>query len=433
MSDRHPTIRGTAAAPSRRRGRQGARGFTLVELMVSLTAGLLIAAAAFLLARNSSRFFQHEAGITAAQFGSVIGMSRLQADIRRAGYLGSPHAMADPNLCGDTGSWPVGLQDLAGISIIEEGSVVADSTALALSTLNGLNPDAVIIGGMFDSTEQFAVDVLSDGGTGTFVIQLQNDGAVARTQVAATQGAAGLDSVFAAGRFLRIVDQEGRIGFGTITGAALVSGKWQVSVAATPTLPTRSNNETCGCEGFCTGAIVSPVTRVRYDLRAIDPVANPGYAPLYQKADHDVASFHRADNEVARTELVRVELAADGSEVAGSLELLTEYAVDLKFGVTREIPQNPPADVPFLQQEPIGDPDVYTVAAPPLAGGTPEHIRSVQVRLTTRATRADRQVDINPTGNGGLLRFSLGINRGYARVRTLVSDIALVNQRRWTQ
>lgn len=414
------------------RRRSAERGFTLVELIVSLTAGILIAAAAFLLARNSSRFFQHEAGITAAQFGSVIGMSRLQADLRRAGYLGSPHAATDPSRCGDTGSWPTGLQDLAGISILEGGSVAADATNLALSTLNGLNPDAVIIGGMFDSTEQFAVDVLSDGGSGTFVVQLQNDGAVARTQVAATQGAAGLDAVFAPGRFLRIVDQEGRMGFGVITGATQASGRWQIAMAATPALPTRAVNGTCGCEGFCTGAVVNPVSRVRYDLRRIDTSTHPEYAPLYAKGFHDVSTYHRADNEVVRTELVRVELAADGSEIDGSLELLTEYAVDLKFGITREVPQNPPAEVPVLAQEPIGGANVYTVANTPLGGGTPELIRSVQVRLTTRAARKDREVDIAATSGGGLLRFSLGINRGYARVRTLVSDIALVNQRRWT-
>lgn len=419
-------------ADHRRRARE--RGFTLVELIVSLTAGLLIAAAAFLLARNASTFFQREAGITTAQFASVVGMARLQADLRNVAFMSSPNPAVDPRLCGDRGSWPQGLQGLSGIAILQGDSVNQHSADHALSTLNGLSPDALILGGSFSTTEQFAVDAIWAGSGGGFVVQLQDDGAMWRTRTAVGNDPVRLEEkmlgIFRVGGFLRIVDDEGRFGYGVVTGVS-VGQKVQISVGSTPALPTRSSAIVCGCQGFCTGALVNPVSRVRYDLRRIDPANNPGYAALYQKGFHDVAAYHRGVPEVPRTELVRVELDGAGDEIPSSLELIAEYAVDLKFGVTVEVPQNPPSAVPVLERYPVGDPNVYTIAKPVLAGGTPERIRAVQVRLSVRNANRDRDGDLQlMTPDGGLIRYNLGADRGYARMRTLIADVALSNQTR---
>ena len=55
--------------PSRRRAR---RGFTLVELLVAMAAGLIVSMAAFLLSKNAMRFFQHESRISAAQLAATL-------------------------------------------------------------------------------------------------------------------------------------------------------------------------------------------------------------------------------------------------------------------------------------------------------------------------------------------------------------------------
>jgi prepilin-type N-terminal cleavage/methylation domain-containing protein len=422
---------------TRRSSQRVRRGFTLVELIVSLTAGLLIAAAAFLLARNASTFFQREAGITAAQFASVMGMTRLQSDLRRAAFMSSPRPDIDPLRCGDTANWPQGLKDLAGVVIENGGSVARHGADHDLSAENGLTPDAIILGGSFSTTEQYAVDVLSSGSGGGLLIQLQNDGAMWRTRLAAQNDDATLEtkmlSIFRVGGFIRIVDDEGRSGYGVVTGVDATGQKVQISVSATPTLPTRNSETVCGCQGFCTGALVNPVSRVLYDLRRINPAQFPAYAALYQKGYHDVAAYHRGAPEVARTELVRVELDALGDEIANTLELIAEYAVDLKLGVTAEVPQNPPTPVPVLERYPIGHPQVYTLAAPIAAGGTPERIRALQVRLSVRNADRDRDQALtlpNPPPDGGLFRYSLGQDRGFARLRTLITDVALSNQTR---
>jgi prepilin-type N-terminal cleavage/methylation domain-containing protein len=413
------------------------RGFTLIELIISMMAGLLISAAAFLLARNASAFFQHESRMTSAQFGAIVGMARLESDLRRASFQTTPNVNFDPRLCGGQAGWPAGMQELAGIYIQNGGSVVRHPTDHALSTANALAPDALILSGLFGTTEQFSVSVLALGQGGGITVQLQNDGGLRRTQEFANEGGESLQNIFRVGRFLRILDQEGRFGYGVITGMTDVGDTVTISLSANPALPTREAVGVCGCEGFCTGALVNPVARVLYDLRAIDTVAYPQYLGLYQKAGHAESVYHKGTPEPARTELVRVELDAQNAEIATSLEIIAEYAVDLKFGATVEVPQNPAAPVPVLQRYPIGNPNVYAASDSLAAGGTPEDIRAVQVRISTRTAEADRERGIpGAATDGGLLRYNLGINDNsgnpahWARMRTLITDVQLHNQAR---
>ena len=83
-----------------------ARGFTLVELMLALLAGLFVAMAAFVLSRNASRFFQHEARISSAQLAATLGMNRIAADLQRAGFLSTPNIQKDPARCGGPAGHP---------------------------------------------------------------------------------------------------------------------------------------------------------------------------------------------------------------------------------------------------------------------------------------------------------------------------------------
>lgn len=430
-------------AATRHRGR--ARGFTLIELMISLTAGLLISSAAFLLARNASRFFSKEAAITTAQFANVIAMTRLSSDLKRSAYAATPNIQTEDWLCGNPATWPVGMQKLAGIHIIEDGSVAAHGAAHTLSAVNNVDPDSVVITGAFSTTEIFSVSHIVDGG-GTITVVLQNDAPMIRSLLAAQGNSQTLDDIFRPGRMLRIIEKdEGKMMFGIIqavnaAGAAPnpASPKVELVLSAAVALPQVRLPGECGCIGLCTGAVVNPVSRVLYDLRQIDIGANPGYAPLYSPALHDVSAFHRSLAEATRTDLVRVELDANDQEIPGTLELVAEYGVDLEFGITREVPQNPPVAVPVLQRLPLGHPDVYNTAAAVNGGlGTPENIRAVQVRFSTRASRQDRDADIGFIGDDqGRLRYSLGPvsatnpERGFARMRTLITEVALMNHPR---
>ena len=426
MKVRHPT------------GCRGAseRGFTLIELMVALMAGLFVAATAFTLARNASKFFRHEAGVSSAQFAAMMGMSRLQADLQRAGFLSSPNVQSDPLRCGDMADWPDGLALLASVAIEDGGSVTRHSTDHALSTLNGLSPDAIVLGGSFGTTEQFSVRAIVAGQNGGIDVFLQtDDGAMQRT-LAAQNGGASLPQIFAAGRILRIVDDEGRQAYGVISAFDADASQPRISLTTAPVVPSKASTGVCGYTGMSIGTLVNPVVRVRYDLRAVPAATYPRYAGLDARARHDVQGQHQGEGTALRTELVRVEIDADDNEVPTSLEVLSEYAVDLKFGLTRAVPPVPPLTAPTLNRFAIGNAQVYAVAAGVSGGGgTPQRIRSVQVRLSTRAASADRDQAIPPPTGGGLFRFNLGVDPdhathqlGYARVRSLVADVSLPNQ-----
>jgi hypothetical protein len=328
--------------------------------------------------------------------------------------------------------WPTGLSDLAAIQIEQGGSVVRHGADHALTTANGLDPDAIIIGGAFGTTEHFAVQAMYPAGGG-WTIVLQNDGAIVRTQLA---GAAIAD-VFRVGRFLRLVDPEGRQVFGAITGVGNNGTNWEVSVDGTPAVPVRDTQITCGCQLPCVGSLVNPVSRVLYDLRTIDTGVYTQYAGLYGTATHAAAAQHRGMAEPPRTELVRVELDADGAEIPATLEVVAEYAVDLKFGLTEgQIPlANQP---PVVVRYPIGDANVYTIGSSNSTGGTPERIRAVQVRLTTRVARGDRDRAIPNPGTpatDGIFRFNLGgpvlpqerQRERFARTRTAITEVELAN------
>ncbi len=149
--------------PPRARARaSGQRGFTLVELLVAMAAGLVVSLAAFLLSKNATRFFQNEARASASHLAATIGLNRLTADLQRAAYLSSPNILDDPEVCQVPPSPASACRRLAGISILRQGSEFLHGARLNQSIANGLHPDSIIIGGSLNSTELFEFRKISD-------------------------------------------------------------------------------------------------------------------------------------------------------------------------------------------------------------------------------------------------------------------------------
>jgi prepilin-type N-terminal cleavage/methylation domain-containing protein len=450
-----------AAETARAHGRAAARGFTLVELMVAMTAGLLVSGAAMVLARGASRTFQQEARITSAQLAANLGMARLAADIQRASFMSSPHVKRDPFVCSDFVGWDdasvAGLNSLAGVRIVESGSVNDTANGnLGQSTDNSLSPDSIDISGTFSTTEQFAVRNIVKGANSYSVFLQIDSGAMARALVAeaeggepicGTAGSPGAPGIFRAGRFLRIADAQGRHEYGVITACATtLAGGFvntvELTLSDTPVIPEKTNANTCGWSGLGTGLLVNPVTRVRYAIRNLRGHARLGtlVAPPSGAIEQAMSGdgHPTSSTEPGRTELIRVELAADGTEIEdpaeadatkSTLELVSEYAVDLKFGVISTVTNGPN---PTVTRRAIGDSTGYAVATDITdAASRPNRIRGIAVRFSTRARTPDRDDVLTPGPVGGLRRFLLSGVPGelrYARMRTLQAEIALPNQ-----
>jgi prepilin-type N-terminal cleavage/methylation domain-containing protein len=402
------------------------RAFTMVELLVAITAGLFVAVGAYSLAKQGSRFFQQEARIANAQFSATLGFDRLRADIARAGFLSTPNIQKDPFFCScdtpgclKTAGWPTAMAALAAVRIDKE------TPAAVKDTTNGLYPDQISLSGSYSSPEAFPVRTVFQNGT-SYQLYLQNNNGPAARSGGAEGGALG--EIFKAGRMLRILDSAGRYEFGEITGYSLqAGGEMQVILKQNPAVPFKRAGGVCGVEGFGVGMQANVVNWIRYEIRDLKASPPPGYATLYG----DAAT---AAGDEGRFDLVRYELKTDGTEMDNSLELVAEYAVDLRFALT-VVPtyQGGDGGGPTLAVYKFGDAENYTYGGEVIPGAPaseigPNRIRSVRARLVVRSREADRSGAISDQPTGNIFRFAMGGDGGsYARARTLTADIGLPN------
>jgi hypothetical protein len=244
--------------------------------------------------------------------------------------------------------------------------------------------------------------------------------------------------------------------FQPVSGASFIvrivdnSNKGMVQYAATcaaaPTADWPSGGQpfvdldplsTINLAGVSPNATINPVQIVRWQIQPSTLNADAGTGAKY--------------------DLVRQFLDAHGA-AAGAGEVIAEYAVDLKFAFTFDTLGNTTGDysqskTPTLRVNSFEKTDntidnatvaddvqnsIPTASVP--TGPYPQRIRSVRIRLATRAAIFDRtealsagspymyRYCVNPLGCAGTPP------QEYARTRTLISEVALPNQARlWFQ
>lgn len=415
----------------------GRRGFTLIELMVAMTGGLFFTIFVFMFTRDVSRFFVRESRMSDTTLASITGFQRLRADIARAGFLASPNFGKDPGRCprsvdgtaasGLTGSgWAANpaLRSMGLLTIDVGGSVSGNEQAW-----NGpLTPDQLTLYGNYSSSEQFPIrNVSAAAGGYTISLEPASGPMVRLGYVPATSPASLLSSVFPTGHALRLQTPEGEEQYGIITG---VTAGAQPTVTLGVALPLAwKSSGICGIRGFCSGCQVNTVNIVRYRL---DDLSNATNFPQFQF----LYAGSRPPSDAARRELIRVPVLPTGVEDTANVELVSEYAVDLKFGlsvVTNLVTR-------ALTTYPEGSADLVKYASDPLTSpgsdlnNGPQLIRGVHARLAVRSVEPDRQGAIAASDNvgGGLYRVRLtdGLTPNqFARVRTLQALIATRNTR----
>ncbi|HVZ32003.1 MAG TPA: hypothetical protein VG963_06240, partial [Polyangiaceae bacterium] len=318
--------------------------------------------------------------------------------------------------------YPTWIRRLAGI-FIQDVPAAQLSTE---STVNGFSPKQIYLAGSYKSQDLFFAQAIVPGTPTQIYLKPVSLGMTNIGYTGANMTAATLSSVFVAGQAVRIVDTVGRTQYATIdtvTGGANPA----IQLAASPALQFRSGSSVgCGINGQGEDSAISVVNIVRYDFRNLnDPANYPGFAPMFRGGP---------SYESGRRELVREQLDVSGNVVAGSLELIAEYAVDLGF----DLLVAPANSTGKLLRVSGGDVSGYagSPASTP-AGQGPQLIRAVHAWLTTRSQEADRTsaLSLTPTvavPGPNKLRMSLDptdATKGpFARLRTLQSTITLNNQ-----
>jgi len=402
------------------------RGFTLVELLVAVSIGALVAAAAVLLSKNAVRLFQEEARISYAQVAVNMGLGRIGNDLEQAGRNMTRNPFTDRRVCAQQNliDWPDGMRRLAPV-------VIEARPDLPQNTGNDLRNERITIAGDLDSGDNFVMSAPLPGAGGTTVVLQPQSRSIRRltAMVASGDVATRLQEIFRVGRVLQIEgtthDYYGRIKGFSVSGTPV--DNITVLLEQTPLVPMQPlSDRPCAVKGFGTGWPVHVISRVRYEIRSL--VGNAQFTDYLQP-------MNLVAGDDSRTELVREELNPDDSAIPGTLELVTEYAVALRFGITALTIGSTPTS-PVLERFPIKDPQpdaqIYTIAgAPDVAGNRPEAVRSVHVRLSTRSRAPDRPKAI-PGEIGRPYRFYVStakVAEKYARMRTVEHEFALMNMR----
>ena len=400
----------------------GQAGFTLVELMVAMTGGLFLSIVVFALSRDASRFYQSETRAANATLAGVSGFERLSSDIARAGHLTTPNITGDPRVCNPPlSTWPDLLEKVRAVRVDTTHAQVTGSEV----DKAGLTPMAIELAGALQDGEELAIAHFGTAAAGGFEATLRPDWPAA-ARLGLREGVAFdpanlaiLQRVFLPsagnGRAVRLVQLDGLEQYGLVT-AVQVNPTWMITLAAVPALVFRDEAAgavQCGFRGFNTGAYINVINFVRYELRPMTGVA--AYASLFAASTSAGLPY-----EGGRVELVREELKPDGTAMPGTLEIVSEYAVDLQFGP--------------LQANSAMNPALIAPAAASLDEdyNATQLLRSMHVRLSVRSREADRQAPVSGMPAGDLYRIGLGAggsgnNAPYARVRTFQADIPLRN------
>ncbi len=427
-----------------------ARGFTLIELMVSLIAGLFVALAVVGLSAQAMNTFHEESRTAASEMTLRTAVERLRSDLQRAAFMGTGNAQRDPYIAHAPGTAAMpttgaflAIYRLAGIHLLSQGS----AAATPLSTAAGFTPDAIELSGNFTTTDDYVVRYMEagTGGCGGARLWLAVDSPAMWRMLSQSNPDASLEAAFQpvanTAFVVRITDDTGHFQYIPTCGSksAGVNGS---GIAATayvdldPSWPVLSASDTKtngGTSGLGVGRLrVNPIQTVRWELRPII-AANAGDAPYAQLADPVTTEGGTSD----KYELFRTYVDATGV-LTQAPELVAEYAVDLKFAFSAD--KDPPANqARTLTVYGFSDVNNATIADDVVTNvtATPQRIRSVHFRLTTRSATADRAETYSvpqasnyqlayPTRYCVLSACNSG-QVGWARLRSITSEVSTPN------
>jgi len=442
------------------------RGFTLVELLVSLVAGLIIALAVFAISKDATATFHEEARTATAEMSLRVAAERIRTDLDRAAFMATPNIWTDHALAYPVSAQrvpntaPPALLTLQGIRLIP-----ADASVQLLSAINNLwgpqfGPNGVEITGNMTSTDFFPVRLIAPGGAcGGQQITLQTDTPSMWRILGLPDPQGTLRGLFqpvAQQQFLaRLVDTTGKVQFAPVCNgdAVNVAG---AGFAATITvdvsnaggvkfLTTQETAGNGGIAGYCQGCTLNSVHIVRYELRklATNGTGDCAYGGLAPVAGTGTIT--------EKYDVVRTWRDLQGNQL-GATEVISEFGIDLKFGFSADL-ADPTQILRPLSVFPIDDPNNNNTQlaanvtnggcvepnAGNVTGACPQRIRSVRFRLSTRAAMADRaQSLIAPIANAQQgtypLRYCMNANGcvpgepHWSRVRSVTSEVSLPNQ-----
>ncbi|MGH7437242.1 MAG: PilW family protein [Polyangiaceae bacterium] len=470
--------RPSARIATRARGRR--RGFTLIELTVALVAGLLVAMSVATLSHEATATFNEEVRISAAEATLRTAADRLRADLQRAAYMSTPNIEMDPSVARPFGQATPFLANPTQVlqSILyTPGTSTVNGAALVLDAKNGISPASVDISGNLSSVDAFEVQTKNQVGACCQVLLAASSPSIYRLLNA---NGAGVPDPNADAELQNIFAPAPPVGTAAVTNAQFwvrytdtVTGKSEYILTCSAATANRIAGvittgttvqpyvflDRCPLTGAQTQqtitngntggtATVNPVVTARWQIVAPGAAAANGGPPAQDIAALDNSPMV-AGADPNKYDLVRSLVDGNGNLLAQTTEIIAEYAVGLDLAFTVDNQAGTSGANPALQAYDFADPlntanaaSVSTLLNAPVGGGggskDPQRIRAVKFMIQTRAAIPDRTASIPvATGAGSgtfLYRYCMnpagcaGNALQWARVRTIVSEVALTNQ-----
>jgi prepilin-type N-terminal cleavage/methylation domain-containing protein len=434
MSTPLPSARRPRALSCRPYAQRARAGFTLVELMVALTAGAFAIAGAYYLTGTSSRLFNEQMSVTEVQSSLRLAMEQIKRDVSRAGFLAtrSRRELFDCSGVGDSvETSPIPID---GFSVAVNSRSTQVTALLNTAQNTVLRTDRLVLNGNYVTSDAYLIDPSYDPASGIIALQPGHDSFV--RSFTTGDGAAipqfqmpRFDAVFTTNRLVRIEHmQSGRVFFRRVTATAPL-GTDTGTITLDAPLPVLC---------FTPSEVaISPVVRVRYQIEApSDDRAELGLG--YEDANAD------ARVSANRTVLVRRELStALGNEdvpVPGSARVVLDYAVELQVNAWYDLrthadgtPQDPVAEPPLLTYADDTS-TAGSLTVQDLSTNTPHRFRSAVITLAARAPEADDRLPCiaRTSLRQPLTTFRVPdpehpTYRRCARVRSLKSEVYMPN------
>lgn len=444
------------------------RGFTLVELMVSIVAGLIAVSAVYSLGAGMSQRFHLEQRSAGTQGMSRAAMLELRRDIARAGLFGTPNAARESSC-----EVPLNLPRLGGVNTpLGAFQYYADEDIALIDTVAnpGARADRLRVMTSLYSTDLLTAHSIDPAGR-QIIFQSDNQafrrtfgwgagwgpgpsgdrdfltGAVRPDNGGGLSGISALGArAFGRGTLVHIESPEGRHFFRLLNTTTPLQ---QVTTAGVPEVRANLNGVlaplpvgTACLPGAGEGSMVSPLQWVEYALvnpaalneggtdfmsmnRVFQADATAGH-PWNDIAGNTAATLFEAPNLV----LVRRMLdAQSGLPITGSTQVIAEFVTH--FEVSFWVDQN--SGTPWNPGSATGAPNLALLtgtAAETAINNFPERVRSVVITVGVRSPVEDPNLvkDVAANDLHRLTRFDVDpAARGSASVQQVRLEIPITH------
>lgn len=415
------------SSPQRRHRARARAGFTLLELMVALTAGIIVIGIIYFVGAASARHFHEQQRIAQTQMNVRMAMEQLRRDIERAGFLGVPNS-GEVSTCGATPGFR-----LQGIEVLEG----ADTDALPNASSMGVTADRLRLSGNYVTGDAYRVRTLDASGTRLYLQRnwhaFERDFGIIGASGDHAFRADDFQRVFRVGRYLHIENVLGNHFFVRITGVTPSSA----SVTFTPSL---SIGGTC-VGGLADQATVAPLSRVEYLATDITDSSEFGtrgdkLQPVGGRVAEDSDFRGQTATQLVRREIDFAAPGAASTEQAGTERIVLEYLAHIDYQLVYDT-QAGTVNPPNLQVAATGtSPDAEQLT---VTNDDAERVQSVIVTLAGRTAEQDPRFPWPCTGSGSCAvagngaeqpptRYQVNPNAtGAARVRVLRDEVFLPN------